>query len=145
MHDRIRAIREGQGISIRKFGEIIGISGSAVSSIENCRTNASEQTIRAICSSFNVNRHWLETGEGEPYVAIPTSADLISRIAAENNYGPGGEMLLRVAVRIFNELGPEALERIVEETIPAIRSQMYPDPADRAEPLEDPSLNEKSV
>lgn len=54
-------------MSMKAFGDKIGISPPSVARIESGENNPSEQTIRAICSEFNVNRTWLETGEGQPY------------------------------------------------------------------------------
>lgn len=120
MHNRIKEVRKQSGLALRPFGEKIGITATSILRIEKGSNNPSEQTIRAICSCFNVNRHWLETGEGEMYVSIETSSDLVARLASEKGLGPGGHALLRTVVRILEELGPEALDRIVEETIPAI-------------------------
>lgn len=120
MHNRIREVRKAQSLTMATFGDAIGITGSSVQRIEAGINNPSEQTIRAICSCFNVDRHWLETGEGEMYVRIETSSDLVARLASEKGLGPGGHALLRAVVRIMEELGPEALDRIIAETIPAI-------------------------
>lgn len=63
MNERIRLIREETGLSMKKFGERIGISDGAVAKLEKPNGNkASEQTIRAICQEFNVSRTWLVDG-----------------------------------------------------------------------------------
>lgn len=67
INERIKQIRKAQNLSMKAFGEKIGISSPSVARIESGENNPSEQTIRAICSEFNVNREWLETGEGQPY------------------------------------------------------------------------------
>lgn len=67
MNERIKAIRVNGGLSMRAFAAKLGISSAAVSHLETGINTPSEQTIRAICSEFNVNRTWLETGEGPPY------------------------------------------------------------------------------
>lgn len=69
MNTRIKAIRKDYGFSLRAFGDRIGISGQSVLRLESGENHPSEQTLRAICSEFNVNRTWLETGEGEPRAA----------------------------------------------------------------------------
>lgn len=65
MNERIKAIRESEGMTLTKFSSEIGISPSGLKKLESGENNPSEQTIRAICSEFHVNRVWLETGEGE--------------------------------------------------------------------------------
>ena len=62
MSTRIKEIREEHGLSQRAFAKEIGISGPSVANIENGARNPSEQTIRMICSTFNVNREWLTDG-----------------------------------------------------------------------------------
>lgn len=52
---------------MRAFAEKVGITSGSISLLESGRNQPSERTIRAICSEFNVNRTWLETGEGQPY------------------------------------------------------------------------------
>lgn len=77
MNDRIKAVRKMQSLSMKAFGEHIGISAPSVARLESGENNPSEQTVRAICSEFNVNRHWLETGEGEMYVSRPLLPELV--------------------------------------------------------------------
>lgn len=67
MYTRIRQIRKKEGLNQTDFAKAIGISQSGYQKIENAINNPSEQTIRAICSEFRINRRWLETGEGEMY------------------------------------------------------------------------------
>lgn len=65
--ERIKRVRAESGMSVRAFAAKIGIGGPAVSLLETGRNNPSEQTVRAICNEFNINRTWLETGEGMMY------------------------------------------------------------------------------
>ena len=81
MNQRIRIIREDAGLSMSKFGSQIGVSSAAVSHLETGKNKASEQTIRAICQEFNVNRRWLETGEGTPYVPAEPRDALAEEVA----------------------------------------------------------------
>lgn len=70
MNRRIKMIREEANLTQDKFAERIGIGKSSVSKLEIGTNNPSEQTIRDICEKFNVNREWLETGEGSMYAQI---------------------------------------------------------------------------
>ena len=140
MKDRIRKVRGS--LTAQAFSDKIGISRQGLRKLEEGISKASEQTIRAICNEFGVSRSWLVTGEGDMYDASP--ADLIAQVAAEHNLGEGGKMLLRVAVKIFERLGPEALDQIVNETMPAIMAERGITPAalaaERAEPLSDEAV-----
>ena len=65
MKDRIKQVRTSAQATQEEFAGKIGISKSSVSLLESGRNNPSEQTIRAICEHYNVDRLWLETGKGE--------------------------------------------------------------------------------
>lgn len=88
MHNRIKEVRKASDLTLRSFGDKIGIKASSIQRIEAGINNPSEQTIRAICSCFNVNRHWLETGEGEMYVARGEDEAFMARALAAHNNDP---------------------------------------------------------
>ena len=77
---RILRIRKEKGLSQADFGSKIGTNNSSISKLEKNINNPSEQTIRAICSEFRVNRYWLETGEGDPYLTDETNDELAQQI-----------------------------------------------------------------
>lgn len=86
--DRVKQIRKSERIhlTLEKFGEKIGMGKSAVSDIENGRQNVTPQTKISICREFNVNREWLETGEGEMFLKMDVEeeiAELIKKIPNE--------------------------------------------------------------
>lgn len=70
MYERIKAVRLAFHLSMQAFGDKLGVSPSSIAKLESGINNPSEQTIRAICSEFNIRRDWLETGEGEMYAPI---------------------------------------------------------------------------
>lgn len=80
MKDRIRFIQKDARMTQTEFADRIGISRTGIQKIQSGENNPSEQTIRAICSEFRVNRRWLETGEGEAYMKSERSADLAAEI-----------------------------------------------------------------
>lgn len=67
MKERIKNVRTLMKLSRVKFSERIGISESACRKLESGENSPSEQTLRAICSEFGINRIWLETGVGDMY------------------------------------------------------------------------------
>lgn len=97
MNERIKAIRKSANLNQTDFGAKLGITFSAVSTIESGKNNPSEQTIRAICSEFNVNRTWLETGEGEPYKQSALIPELMRVVQASPN-------LQEILERVFSEM-----------------------------------------
>lgn len=73
MNQRIKKVRMKVELTQNAFGEALGISRAAVQKLESGENNPSEQTIRAICEKFGVNRQWLETGDEsiQPYEREP--------------------------------------------------------------------------
>ncbi len=74
---RIKQIRKDADLTQGEFGARIGISLSGVSSLEVGKNTPSEQTIRAICSEFNVNRDWLVDGIGAMEASRPFVPELM--------------------------------------------------------------------
>lgn len=64
MNTRIRQLRKSLNLTLREFGERIGLKPSTISDIEQGRCNISDRHIIAICSRFDVNETWLRTGQG---------------------------------------------------------------------------------
>lgn len=65
MYERIRQIRKQLKMSQREFGESLGVSRDVMANIENNRVQPSATFVLLLCSVYNVNIHWLETGIGE--------------------------------------------------------------------------------
>ena len=121
MNKRIKMVRKSKGLTLEKFGERIGITASACSTIENGKNNASDQTIRSICREFNVSEHWLRTGEGEMFEQLTRN----QKIAQEVN------RVLRAKPESFRSRFIAALCRLDEsdwEVLEKIALEMaYPD------------------
>lgn len=77
MNKRIFEVRQSASLSMRAFGDRIGISGPSVARIESGENNPSEQTIRAICSEFHINRDWLVDGIGDMEAPRPFIPELM--------------------------------------------------------------------
>ena len=77
---RIKMIRKEANLTQGEFGSRIGISLSGVSSLEVGKNTPSEQTIRAICSEFNINRDWLVDGIGDMKVTQPLLPEIIHNL-----------------------------------------------------------------
>lgn len=76
MEKRIRLVRRCKGLTLKQLGGILGISESAVSNIERRRNKPSGSTLILLCEKLDVNRAWLETGEGEMFVSEKEAAGL---------------------------------------------------------------------
>ena len=65
--DRIRQIRQALRLTQGRFADRIGISTSYVAEIELGNKIANDRTLRLISTEFNVDKHWIRTGEGSMY------------------------------------------------------------------------------
>ncbi len=66
--ERIKEIRNSHNLSREKFGNEIGVSRGVIENIEYNRSEIKDLYIQLICKKFNINEHWLRTGEGEKYI-----------------------------------------------------------------------------
>lgn len=115
LNNRIREVRQHEHLSMKSFGDRIGISSPSVSRIESGENNPSEQTIRAICSEFHISRLWLEQGLGDMKEASTLIPDLV-RILRQY---PALQSALEA---VMDVMGPDewaALNKVVKKAIDA--------------------------
>ena len=79
--ERVKEVRRTQGLTLEKFGERLGVGKTAISKIENCQVNLSDQMAKAICREFGVSESWLRTGEGEMIEPTTPSEHLLAYVA----------------------------------------------------------------
>ena len=71
MNERIKELRKALGLSGEKFGESLGVQRMAISLLESGKNNLTDQMIKLICLTYNVNEDWLRTGEGSMFNETP--------------------------------------------------------------------------
>lgn len=76
MYTRIKQVRSTAGLTQAQFAERIGLSRNYVAMIEIGQRDPSDRTISDICREFGVDRVWLETGVGEPFLPRDKRDDL---------------------------------------------------------------------
>lgn len=108
MNDRIRLVRKDAGETLDAFGKRIGISFSAVGKLEKGVNQPSEQTIKAICHLYNINEHWLRTGEGTMH-GDKSKIDEIADITAAL-YGMEQKSLQYKLTKLFAMATPKQME-----------------------------------
>lgn len=113
MNNRIREVRKIHKMSMQAFGDRLGISSASVSKIETGINNPSEQTIRAICSEFHVNRAWLESGIGEMQTVSAFPARLLTLLEAY----PALRSMLESVDEALGLEGWQMLNQVVEKAI----------------------------
>ena len=65
LSERFKQLRNELGKSQTEFGAGIGVSRSVINNIERGVTEPSDVFLNHLCVVYNVNREWLETGNGE--------------------------------------------------------------------------------
>jgi transcriptional regulator with XRE-family HTH domain len=66
-NERLKQIRKTLGLTQVKFAKRIGISTSYVAELELGNRKVNDRTMRLISMEFNIDEHWIRTGEGTMY------------------------------------------------------------------------------
>lgn len=86
MNERLKELRKTLKLSQDAFGERLGMTGGAVSHLENGNRNITEQVVKSICREFDVDYIWFTTGDGEMFVESDDDFfEKIDRIMAGEN------------------------------------------------------------
>jgi len=64
INERIKILRKNQGLTLEKFGAQLGVTKTAISSIENGKRGVTEQMVKSICREFRISESWLRHGIG---------------------------------------------------------------------------------
>lgn len=64
MKDRIKLVREKNGLNLTRFADALKTSVAAVSRYESGERIPSDAVINLICQKYGVSYAWLKTGEG---------------------------------------------------------------------------------
>lgn len=81
--ERLNALIEALGIKKTAFADKINVSQAFVSQMCAGVKQPSDRTISDICREFNVNRDWLEKGEGDEMFIKLSRSDEISAFIGE--------------------------------------------------------------
>lgn len=123
---RIGMILEKNSCKKVVFAERLKIDQSYVSQLVSGKRSPSERLIESICREFNVNRAWLETGEGE--MLAETQSRTLDRIAAR--YGKSD--ILRSVLDVYANLTDDeqdAVDRYIRLCASAIANDQVPNAA----------------
>lgn len=103
LNERIKKIRKLYRKNQEDFGLRLGISKSAVSSMESARYNITDSLIKLICKEFDINEEWLINGVGEmKKVNLPYS---------ENEDNPFND-LIKALMKSYQQLDTASREII---------------------------------
>jgi len=71
MRDRIKKARKALKMSQEEFGKHLGLTQTTLSMIEGGKSVIIDKNVKLICTTFNINEHWLRTGKGDMFCASP--------------------------------------------------------------------------
>ena len=132
INSRIAAVIHASGLTKTAFAEKLMVSQQHVSRLAKDGT-PSDRTIADICREFNVNEHWLRTGEGEIFSTLSREEE-ITRFAMEIIRDPASEFQ-RQLIATMARLEPaqwKLMEQMLDELI-----RQRAAPPDKVPPPED--------
>ena len=80
--NRLYNIRKELGLTLEKFGEPLGVTKTTISRIEKEERSMTDQMLKSICRTYNVNEEWLKTGNGDMLIKL-TRNQTITDFAAD--------------------------------------------------------------
>lgn len=114
MKDRIKKIRKNAKLTQVQFGERLGVKGNTVTGYETGVRIPSDAVKFLICREFEINREWLETGQGDMYdIPLDDTAIAASNIL-ENENVPFYDTIKRI-IQIYEKLDSDAQDVINKE------------------------------
>ena len=106
MQDRIKQVRQSEGLTQAEFAEKIGLSRNYIAMIEIGQREPSDRTIKDICRIFGVNEIWLRTGVGEPFTPLSRSEELAAIFERMEVGDDAKSRLIREMARMPDEAFP---------------------------------------
>lgn len=80
MNERLKALRKKLGLTQQEFADRLKIKRGAIANYEIGRNVPIDAVLSLISREFGVNLEWLRTGEGEMFIASPSSVlDALAR------------------------------------------------------------------
>lgn len=132
MKDRLRLISESLGTSFNKMSKDLGFSQGYLSQMASGVRAINDRVINLLVLTYNVNREWFETGEGEmfltPTPSPPPAFDLdatvdefvavVAKLPREMQ-----ELIAKIGLSICDKLDLSPLGACADETTDKGNSQ----------------------
>ena len=80
--ERLQKARKALHITQVEFGESLGITQSAISTVESGKVKLTDRLAQSIQNNYNINVEWLRTGEGEMLVE-PSEDEQLAQFVGE--------------------------------------------------------------
>lgn len=116
MKDRIKQVRKRSGLSQSDFGKKLGVGRDTISNYELGRADPPELFCNYLCTMFDINPHWLQTGEGSMEADLSEAAEvsMIFGEALSKDADPRRKKLLLALINMVNSIPDEALPAVCE-------------------------------
>ena len=122
MKERIRKVRKDSELTQEQFSRKLGTSRANIAKYEAGINEPSNAAISLICREFNVNEHWLRTGEGEPYIQLETNKTIAISASLLGQHDPLFESIVEVYSKL-NDFNKEVLLTIMEDIVNTYHSK----------------------
>lgn len=76
MKDRIKTIRKELNLTQQQFADKLGVRRNTVAQWETGVNQITEQTIKAICTLFDVSEDWLKEGTGDIFITVSRDEEI---------------------------------------------------------------------
>lgn len=115
--ERVKEIRKSKNLTLEKFGEPLGVTKQTVSRIENGVNNLTDQMIKAICLTYNVNEDWIRTGEGDMYLDLPPEDEYFKAATLLSNDPDVRDVM--IAYWKLDDISKTALKQFIKNIVDA--------------------------
>lgn len=122
MNERIKQIRKHFDLNQTDFGNKIGVKQGSVAAYESGSRIPLDSVVLSICREFNVNEHWLRTGEGEPYEQLQMDDTVAKAAALLGRHDPLFESIIEVYSKL-NDSNKEVLLHVMEDLVNTYHSK----------------------
>lgn len=114
INDRVRVVRESEGLTRAQFAARLGVSASEITNVEFAKIKnmaSKESLFRSIATEFGVSLDWIKTGEGSMYGPDPRDeiAMAFGELAARH------DPVIDGFVHFLRSRTPEQLELIAQQ------------------------------
>ena len=111
MNDRIKKIRKKLSMTQKEFAEKLGLTKNYISLVETGQRNLSDQSIKVLCTEFNINEEWLRTGKGDMFIVLEDKTAILVTDIIDNTDSPFYSSVLRM-MKNYKELDPKSQDVI---------------------------------
>lgn len=111
MNERLQQLRKILKKTQSEFGSICGKSRTAIAKYETDKSTPDDAFIKLVCMKFNVNEHWLRTGEGDMF--IKTDEDMFKDFAQKYNLSPSEQRIAKYCLSLTSEQRQTILKHVL--------------------------------